>query len=85
LAQRKQANGVAAHINGLWQTFPAVYHKNLLPSLRNAIDEHRLQMQRVLSELAIRPVTPEEIRHIDPDLRTFTNINTPSELEMAQG
>lgn len=84
LSLRETGDAVAAHINGVWQTFPAVYHTRLLPSLRAAIDSGQLQIQRLLANMAIRAVTLDEITPIDPDLRTFTNINTPTELAAAQ-
>jgi molybdenum cofactor guanylyltransferase len=84
LSLRETHDAVAVCINNVWQPFPAVYHKNLAPSLREAIDSRRLQMQKILNQMAIYPVVPEDIQHIDPDLRSFTNINTPTELEIAQ-
>lgn len=84
LSRREQAEAVVAHINGLWQTFPAVYDKRLLPFFRAAIEGQHLQIQRVLDQLAISPVYMKDISSIDPDLSTFTNINTPDELKVIQ-
>jgi molybdenum cofactor guanylyltransferase len=84
LGHRHEANAVVAHINGLWQPFPGIYHRCLLPSLKESLDKHQSQMQRVLNHMSVYPVSSKEILHIDPGLRTFTNINNPNELEVIQ-
>ena len=84
LAQRGQADAVAASIEGVWQTFPAVYSTALLPTFRQAIEAQSLQMQRLFRQIDVLAITPQDINHIDPDFRTFTNINTPDELQAAQ-
>lgn len=85
LSLRESADVVAASINDVWQTFPAVYHTRLLPSLKKTIESHQLQMQRLFHRMNVCRVLLPDLAPFDPDLRTFTNINTPSELATAQG
>ncbi len=59
----------------------AVYHQNCRPTLRDALEQG---VRRVTDFLALVPVCMmehAELARYDPQLRSFTNINTPQDLE----
>jgi molybdenum cofactor guanylyltransferase len=50
----------------------AVYHRQALPELRNALERNILKMRRALDSLAVQ-------YHSVPDMDRFLNINTPGD------
>jgi molybdopterin-guanine dinucleotide biosynthesis protein A len=64
------------------QTEPlhAIYHRNCLPVIEAQIKQGDMQISLLYASLNVRFVTDAEIREIDPELRSFTNANTPDEL-----
>ena len=42
------------------------------------------RMISYLGEVRVREVSDAELRRIDPDLRSLSNINTPDDLEIAR-
>jgi len=61
----------------------AVYRKTTLSSIKNTLDNNRLRIRIILSELKVKYVDEAECRRYDPELRSFFNINYPSDLEKA--
>lgn len=71
-------------IDGL-EPLHAVYRKDAcLPAIRQAIDEDRLRMVSWIGDVKVREMGIEELVVIDPDLRSFMNINTPDEFKRAE-
>jgi molybdenum cofactor guanylyltransferase len=71
--------------NGL-QPMHALYHRQCLPIMEELIKAHELKIQQLASHLTLRVrlVTPGELDVIDPQARSFFNVNTPSDLETAR-
>lgn len=63
----------------------AVYRKETcLPSIRAALDKNALRIVSWFSTLKVYEMSPEEIRPVDPDFRSFINVNTPEEFQQAE-
>ena len=63
----------------------AVYRKDVcLPAIRMALNEDRLRMISWLGDVKVREIGIEELVIIDPDLRSFMNVNTPDEFKRAE-
>jgi len=63
----------------------AVYRKDAcLPAIRLALDEDRLRMVSWIGDVKVREMGIEELLVIDPDLRSFINVNTPDEFRRAE-
>lgn len=76
---------VIPRLNSGWEPLHAIYRRETcLPKIRKALDENRLRMDSWFGEVQIRSLLEEEIRRIDPDLRSFRNINTPEEFKQAE-
>jgi molybdopterin-guanine dinucleotide biosynthesis protein A len=76
---------VIPRLNSGWEPLHAIYRRETcLPKIRKALDENRLRMDSWFGEVQIRNLLEEEIRRIDPDLRSFRNINTPEEFKQAE-
>jgi molybdenum cofactor guanylyltransferase len=71
--------------NGL-QPMHALYHRRCLPIMEELMKAHELKIQQLASHpaLRVRLITPVEFDRIDPQARSFFNVNTPSDLETAR-
>jgi molybdopterin-guanine dinucleotide biosynthesis protein A len=63
----------------------AVYRtKMALEAAKSAVDEGRLDMRGMIEKMrGVRYVSTLVIQQLDPDLRTFFNVNTPMDLKKA--
>lgn len=61
----------------------ALYRRDAAPILMAAAREGERALTRVAAALPLVQVTEAEVRVIDPDLESFTNLNTPEEWERA--
>jgi molybdopterin-guanine dinucleotide biosynthesis protein A len=71
--------------NGL-QPMHALYHTNCLPVMEKMISAGNLKLHRLADHpaLRVRLVVPEELSLVDPQGRSFYNVNTPEDLEAAR-
>ncbi|TKS59794.1 MAG: molybdenum cofactor guanylyltransferase [Nitrospira sp.] len=76
MAQRK---------NGL-QPMHALYGRRCLPVLEEMVRTHHLKIQDIVvnPSLNVRLIKEAELSRIDPEGRSFLNVNTPSDLEAAR-
>ena len=77
---------VLGYWNGRPQPTHAVYSRNCLSVVEALVRSGDLKLQKLLATpaLRVRLITEDEIRKIDPDGRSFLNVNTPSDLERAR-
>ena len=68
------------------QPMHALYHRNCLPIMERLIQAKDLKVHRLAddSALRVRLVTPNELARLDPEGRSFYNINTPADLAAAR-
>jgi molybdopterin-guanine dinucleotide biosynthesis protein A len=76
-------DAVAPIIDELAQPFHAIYHRRVLPAIEACLQRGQLQVAGFLSQVRTRWVTVDEIRPLDPDLLSITNVNTPEEWQAA--
>jgi molybdopterin-guanine dinucleotide biosynthesis protein A len=62
----------------------AVYGESCLPHVERMVREDRLRVDALFSAVRVRRVAADELRPLDPLLRSFMNVNTPDELEAAR-
>ena len=86
VGQKDDVDIVLADWNGRPQPTHAVYNRNCQAVVEELIRSGDLKLQRLLANpsLRVRLVTEDEIREIDPDGRSFLNVNTPSDLVRAR-
>jgi molybdopterin-guanine dinucleotide biosynthesis protein A len=58
----------------------AVYTKHCIPAIKKLIDNKEYQVIKFFKSIRVRYLNKEEILNIDPEMRSFFNINTPEEL-----
>jgi molybdopterin-guanine dinucleotide biosynthesis protein A len=59
----------------------AVYDRSLAPRIASFLESGERRVQDLLAGLDVRYVTAAEIRRVDPELRSFRNLNTPADYE----
>ncbi len=76
---------VIPDVEGQLQPMHAVYAKACLPSLRTLIEAGTLKVQDLCKcpELRVQRIPQSAFTAVDPELRSFFNINTPDDLAQA--
>jgi len=78
-------NDVAVPIvNGFYEPLLAVYRRSCscIEAIERALDEKRFKVTSFYPDVVIREIPENVLRQTDPDLRSFTNINTPKQLPL---
>ncbi len=84
LLQSSGADLVIPQLEGGLEPFHAVYRKeSCLPEIEWALAADKWRVDSWFSRVRVYRMPEEEIRKLDPNLRSFWNINTPEELEQA--
>lgn len=74
---------IAPVVGGREQPLHALYHCAGLPVIEQQLAAGDRRAAAVLHQLRTRWVTEDEMRPVDPALRSFLNVNTPAEWTMA--
>jgi molybdopterin-guanine dinucleotide biosynthesis protein A len=82
LAQGGDDRLVIPVVDGLPQVLLALYPRALLPLIEERLRAGRRDPRSLLEVAATRYISEEQLRAVDPDLRSFLNVNTPEELNM---
>jgi len=62
----------------------AVYKKSCLPVMVQQLEKNLLKIQGLFRKVRVKTVDEAALRQVDPELRSFFNINTPEDLERAE-
>jgi molybdopterin-guanine dinucleotide biosynthesis protein A len=84
--RRGSADIVMAKLSARLHPMHALYGKRCLPIVEQMIQARELKIQEMVSQasLRVRYVTEADLLTIDPSGRSFQNVNTPEDLEMAR-
>ena len=77
---------IMAKLRNGFQPMHALYHRNCLPIIESLIHAQDFKIHRLADHpaLRVRVVTPEELSRLDPEGRSFYNVNTPDDLAAAR-
>lgn len=67
-------------VRGEWEPLFAIYSQKCLPHIRNMLKKNQLQIFRMYPHLRVQDVPEDLLAVLDPELNTFTNINTEEDL-----
>lgn len=70
-------------VAGIAQVLLARYPRTLLPTLEACLRAGRRDPRALLDHAPVRFLEEEQLRAVDPDLRSFANINTPEDFARA--
>src|SRR5262249_5845140 len=62
----------------------ALYTKTGLPAMEQALGSGKMRVISFFPDVRVRVIEASELRTVDPELRSFTNVNTPEELTQAR-
>lgn len=85
-SRRASADIVMAKLAARVHPMHALYSKRCLPVVEQMVRARQLKIQEMVSHpsLLVRYVTEADLRTIDPSGRSFQNVNTPADLEVAR-
>jgi molybdopterin-guanine dinucleotide biosynthesis protein A len=85
-SRRASADIVMAKLAARLHPMHALYSKGCLPVLEQMIRARQLKIQEMVSHssLHVRYVTDADLLTIDPSGRSFQNVNTPADLDVAR-
>jgi len=79
--QRSGHDAVLAEVDGYFQPMPAFYAKGTcLPAMQDCIAQDRRSLMRLIPSLSTAILTEQDLRPLDPGLRSFTDLDTPEAL-----
>lgn len=83
---KDEGDVIMAKLRNGFQPMHALYHRNCLRIMERLIHAQDFKIHRLAEhpELRVRIVTPEELSRVDPDGRSFYNVNTPADLAAAR-
>ena len=85
-SRRATADIVMAKLAGQLHPMHALYGKGCLPAMEEMILARQLKIQELVSHASLRVqyFTEVDLLTIDPSWRSFHNVNTPADLEVAR-
>ena len=69
-------------VNTMPQVLLAVYPRAVLPFIEGRLQEGRRDPRSLLEVAPVRYIDEAQLRLVDPELRSFANVNTPGELSL---
>ncbi|MGE5619078.1 MAG: molybdenum cofactor guanylyltransferase [Sphingomonadaceae bacterium] len=71
-------------VGTMLEALHAAYRRSCLPAMELAIERQQFKIVDLYPLVRVREVGEEDLRAVDPNLRSFFNVNTPSDLERAR-
>jgi molybdopterin-guanine dinucleotide biosynthesis protein A len=79
------SDAVVPHLGEGVEPFHAIYRRETcLPPVKNAIEAEKWRVDAWFSQVKVTLMRRDNILRHDPDLLSFSNVNTPDELEAAE-
>jgi molybdopterin-guanine dinucleotide biosynthesis protein A len=82
--QGENCDVVLPRVEGRVQPMYALYHVRCYPYLEEALEAGVRRVQDAINQVRVCIVDETELRRVDPELLSFTNVNTPQEWEAAR-
>ena len=68
-------------VNGVPQVLLAMYPRSILPFIEERLRQDRRDPRSLLEIAPVQYIPEAQLRGVDPQLRSFINVNTPQELQ----
>lgn len=82
--QADDVDAVVPRVGGEYETLHALYSKACLAPIERALAAGKMRVVSFFGDVRIRALEEHDLRPVDPELRSFTNVNTPEELAAAK-
>ena len=76
-------DAIVPFIGGYAEPFHALYHRRCLPVIEQQLEKGERRANGFYPEVRLRRVEEDELRAVDPKLRSFVNVNTPQDWQQA--
>lgn len=76
-------DAVVPRVGGEFETLHALYKKACLAPMERALASGKMRVISFFGDVRVLVLDEDELKAVDPDLRSFTNVNTPEELRAA--
>ncbi len=76
-------DAVVPLVGGYEEPLHALYHWRCLPAIKERLAQGQRRVISFMPDVRTRYVDEEELRKVDPELRSFMNVNTPEEWNAA--
>ena len=76
-------DAIIPRTEGYPQPLHALYHRRALPAMEALLASGNLRIVNLYDAIRVRYVDEPELREVDPDLRSFFNVNTPADWQRA--
>ena len=83
MAMRRDVDAVIPRLKGQPEPLHALYSKTCLGPMERMLQAEQLKIAPLFEQVRVRYVDEATIDRIDPDHRSFFNINSPTDLEEA--
>lgn len=67
-------------LNGMPQPLLAAYRTSCLPVVKQLLDSGEGRIRKIIPKLKCQHLTENDLKHYDPELISFTNVNYPADL-----
>lgn len=82
LVDRSESHDVVMpKVGDEFETMHALYTKACVPAMERALGAGKMRVIAFFDDVRVLTLGEDELRRVDPDLVSFTNVNTPEELE----
>ncbi|MGI9517202.1 MAG: molybdenum cofactor guanylyltransferase [Pirellulaceae bacterium] len=81
LLHSSEHDAVMPLIEGQHHPLTAVYRVSVLPEIEEMVQRKQLRVRDLLKRINVLEMGADELRGVDPQLRTIRNINTPEEYQ----
>lgn len=82
LVERSEGHDVVMpKVGADFEALHALYTKACLPAMERALGAGKMRIISFFDDVRVLTLGEDELRRVDPDLVSFTNVNTPEELE----
>ncbi|MEJ2642905.1 MAG: molybdenum cofactor guanylyltransferase [Desulfosarcinaceae bacterium] len=78
---RPDTDVVVPRLGPYYQPLCAIYGRRCLPVAADLLAAGEVKVDRLYTKVVVNEVPEHRLRHVDPHLNAFLNVNTPADLE----
>ena len=82
LTQPRSGSLLVPLVNNVPQVLLALYPRAILPLIEQLLQQGRHDPRSLLRVTPVQYIEEAQLRSVDPELRSFTNVNTPEDLRI---
>ena len=84
IVENEKWDVVIPKLEGYYEPLFAIYHQNCLPYMKKQLDKGNYKIINFFAEVNVQELSMNFCKKYDQELKSFFNVNTPEQLEMAK-